>query len=115
MANLSGGYTPPEGTRKYFGSIIVGYYSGDDLMFASRVGTGFDLTTLVERADHRLTRWRGFDVTRPLVFWSEARDNLPASAQFALRRSILINESPFILIEDRHPFLPRNYIAISFV
>jgi bifunctional non-homologous end joining protein LigD len=41
-----GGYTPPEGSRKYFGAIIVGYYDGKDLMFASRVGTGFDFAKL---------------------------------------------------------------------
>ena len=37
-----GGYTDPEGTRAYFGSIIVGYYEGDQLMFAANVGSGFN-------------------------------------------------------------------------
>ncbi len=41
-----GGCTPPEGSRKYFGAILVGYYRGRDLIFASRVGTGFDHATL---------------------------------------------------------------------
>jgi bifunctional non-homologous end joining protein LigD len=41
-----GGYTPPEGTRKYFGSLIMGYYKGHDLIFTSKVGTGFDFATL---------------------------------------------------------------------
>jgi bifunctional non-homologous end joining protein LigD len=36
-----GGYTQPEGTRKYFGSLLVGYYEGRRLLFAGRVGTGF--------------------------------------------------------------------------
>ena len=36
-----GGYTLPEGSRKYFGSLLVGYHSPDGLMFAGRVGTGF--------------------------------------------------------------------------
>jgi bifunctional non-homologous end joining protein LigD len=36
-----GGYTLPEGNRKYFGSLLVGYYGPDGLMFAGRVGTGF--------------------------------------------------------------------------
>jgi bifunctional non-homologous end joining protein LigD len=35
------GYTLPEGSRKYFGSLLVGYQSPDGLMFAGRVGTGF--------------------------------------------------------------------------
>ena len=36
-----GGYTPPEGSRKYFGALLVGYYGPDGLLFAGRVGTGF--------------------------------------------------------------------------
>jgi bifunctional non-homologous end joining protein LigD len=36
-----GGYTLPEGGRKYFGSLLVGYNSPDGLRFAGRVGTGF--------------------------------------------------------------------------
>jgi bifunctional non-homologous end joining protein LigD len=36
-----GGYTPPEGSRRYFGSLQVGYYGPDGLLFAGRVGTGF--------------------------------------------------------------------------
>jgi bifunctional non-homologous end joining protein LigD len=36
-----GGYTPPEGSRKYFGALLVGYYGSDGLLFAGRVGTGF--------------------------------------------------------------------------
>jgi hypothetical protein len=36
-----GGYTLPEGGRKYFGSLLVGYNSPDGLVFAGRVGTGF--------------------------------------------------------------------------
>ena len=36
-----GGYTPPEGSRKYFGALLVGYYGQDGLLFAGRAGTGF--------------------------------------------------------------------------
>jgi bifunctional non-homologous end joining protein LigD len=36
-----GGYTLPEGSRKYFGSLLVGCYGPDGLLFAGRVGTGF--------------------------------------------------------------------------
>jgi bifunctional non-homologous end joining protein LigD len=35
-----GGYTLPEGSRKYFGSLLVGYYKANQLFFAGRVGTG---------------------------------------------------------------------------
>jgi len=36
-----GGYTPPQGSRKYFGAILVGYYENKRLVFAGKVGTGF--------------------------------------------------------------------------
>jgi bifunctional non-homologous end joining protein LigD len=41
-----GGYTPPQGARKYFGAILVGYFDGDDLVFAGKVGTGFTAKSL---------------------------------------------------------------------
>jgi bifunctional non-homologous end joining protein LigD len=37
-----GGYTEPRGSRSYFGALAVGYYEGKKLMFAAKVGTGFD-------------------------------------------------------------------------
>jgi bifunctional non-homologous end joining protein LigD len=36
-----GGYTEPEGSRKYFGALLVGFFEGKNLKFAGRVGTGF--------------------------------------------------------------------------
>jgi len=36
-----GGYTPPQGSRKHFGAILVGYYENKRLVFAGKVGTGF--------------------------------------------------------------------------
>ena len=36
-----GGYTEPEGSRKHFGALLVGFYEGTNLKFAGRVGTGF--------------------------------------------------------------------------
>jgi bifunctional non-homologous end joining protein LigD len=41
-----GGYTPPQGARKYFGAILVGYYKDKKLMFAGKVGTGFTTKSL---------------------------------------------------------------------
>jgi len=46
-----GGYTPPQGARKYFGAILVGYYKDGDLVFAGKVGTGF--TTKLLAALHK--------------------------------------------------------------
>jgi bifunctional non-homologous end joining protein LigD len=41
-----GGYTQPKGSREYFGALLVGYYEGAHLLFASKVGTGFDHDSL---------------------------------------------------------------------
>src|SRR5213595_1523050 len=41
-----GGYTPPQGSRKYFGAILVGYYENKILTFAGKVGTGFTVKSL---------------------------------------------------------------------
>ncbi len=41
-----GGYTKPKGGRTHFGALLVGYYDGGRLLFAAKVGTGFDLRQL---------------------------------------------------------------------
>jgi bifunctional non-homologous end joining protein LigD len=41
-----GGYTPPQGARKHFGAILVGYHKDRDLVFAGKVGTGFTTKSL---------------------------------------------------------------------
>ena len=41
-----GGYTAPRGTREDFGALLVGYYDGDVLCYAGKVGTGFDVHEL---------------------------------------------------------------------
>jgi bifunctional non-homologous end joining protein LigD len=41
-----GGYTPPQGARKHFGAVLVGYYKDRDLVFAGKVGTGFTTKSL---------------------------------------------------------------------
>jgi len=41
-----GGFTPPGGSRKYFGALLVGYYEGKRLLFAGKVGTGFNARLL---------------------------------------------------------------------
>jgi bifunctional non-homologous end joining protein LigD len=52
-----GGYTDPEGSRPYFGSVIVGYYEGERLIFAAKVGTGFN-TKLLKSLYDRFQRIR---------------------------------------------------------
>jgi bifunctional non-homologous end joining protein LigD len=43
-----GGFTDPQGGRVGLGALLVGYYDGDDLVFAGKVGTGFDTTLLLD-------------------------------------------------------------------
>jgi bifunctional non-homologous end joining protein LigD len=41
-----GGYTEPKGSRIELGALLVGFYDGDRLLYAGKVGTGFDRATL---------------------------------------------------------------------
>ena len=45
-----GGFTPPEGSRKHFGALLLGLYDGDDLIFVGRAGGGFDDRGLAQAA-----------------------------------------------------------------
>jgi DNA ligase D-like protein (predicted ligase) len=46
-----GGFTPPQGARKRFGALLVGYYEDGELRYAGKVGTGFSERTLAELGD----------------------------------------------------------------
>jgi bifunctional non-homologous end joining protein LigD len=37
-----GGFTAPEGSRKYFGALLLGLYKDGDLIYVGRTGGGFD-------------------------------------------------------------------------
>jgi bifunctional non-homologous end joining protein LigD len=43
-----GGFTDPLGARVGFGALLVGFYAGDDFVFAGMVGTGFDSKLVLE-------------------------------------------------------------------
>jgi DNA ligase D-like protein (predicted ligase) len=43
-----GGYTDPAGRRTDFGALLVGYYEGDRLRYAGKVGTGYSAERLTE-------------------------------------------------------------------
>ena len=43
-----GGFTDPQGARVGLGALLVGYFEGDDFVFAGKVGTGFDTKLLLE-------------------------------------------------------------------
>ena len=43
-----GGFTDPQGARVGLGALLVGCYQGDDLVFAGKIGTGFDTRLLLD-------------------------------------------------------------------
>ena len=43
-----GGFTDPQGARVGLGALLVGYFEGDDLVFAGKIGTGFDTKLLLD-------------------------------------------------------------------
>ena len=43
-----GGFTDPQGRRVGLGALLVGYYDGDDFVFAGKIGTGFDTKLLLD-------------------------------------------------------------------
>jgi bifunctional non-homologous end joining protein LigD len=46
-----GGYTAPRGSRTDLGALLLGYYDGERLRYAGKVGTGFTRATLRELAE----------------------------------------------------------------
>ena len=50
-----GGFTDPKGSRRGFGALLIGYYRGDELVYAGKVGTGFD-DELLDRLTRTLNR-----------------------------------------------------------
>lgn len=41
-----GGFTPPKNSREYFGALLVGYYRDGKLIYAGKVGSGFNRALL---------------------------------------------------------------------
>jgi bifunctional non-homologous end joining protein LigD len=73
-----GGFTDPQGKRVGLGALLVGYYEGENFVFAGKVGTGLDTRGLVDlrarldtlaRADSPFTR--ATDLPRVRVHWVE--------------------------------------------
>jgi bifunctional non-homologous end joining protein LigD len=46
-----GGFTPPQGSRRRFGALLVGYHEDGELRFAGKVGTGFSAAVLEQLGD----------------------------------------------------------------
>ena len=45
---LIGGFTEPQGSRDYFGALVLGFFEDGKLVWAGNVGTGFDQKKLAE-------------------------------------------------------------------
>jgi bifunctional non-homologous end joining protein LigD len=43
-----GGFTDPQGARVGLGALLVGYFAGEDFVFAGKLGTGFDTKLLLD-------------------------------------------------------------------
>ena len=56
-----GGFTDPQGARVGLGALLVGYYDGEDLVFAGKIGTGFDTKLLLDLR----RRLDALEITRP--------------------------------------------------
>jgi len=59
-----GGFTAPRGSRVELGALLLGYFDGDRLRYAGKVGTGFDRDTLHELGGRLRSLERG---TPPFV------------------------------------------------
>jgi bifunctional non-homologous end joining protein LigD len=53
-----GGWTAPRGRRQRLGALLVGYWAGDSLRYAGKVGTGFDAAALEQLGDELERRER---------------------------------------------------------
>jgi bifunctional non-homologous end joining protein LigD len=45
---IVGGFTDPQGTRVGLGALLVGHHEGGELVYAGKVGTGFDTRMLLD-------------------------------------------------------------------
>lgn len=69
-----GGYSDPEGSRKGFGALLLGYYEDDRLCYAGKVGTGFsdrlleDLRTRMNELERKTSPFDD-DVTERNAHW----------------------------------------------
>jgi bifunctional non-homologous end joining protein LigD len=56
-----GGFTNPRGRRVGLGALLVGYFEGDDFVFAGKIGTGFDTKLLLDLRE----RLSALELTEP--------------------------------------------------
>jgi bifunctional non-homologous end joining protein LigD len=75
------GYTDPEGSRIGFGALLVGFYRRGKLVYAGKVGTGFDTETL-QRLSKKLAQLE----TRACAF---ASDELPRRGMHCVKPKLV--------------------------
>ena len=80
-----GGFTEPEGSRRYFGALLLGAYEGGKLRYVGKVGTGFSEDTLA-------SLYRKF---RPLVQWKPVFVNPPRERGVTYLRPKLVAQISF--------------------
>lgn len=99
-----GGFTEPTGSRKGFGALLLGYYEGERLVYAGRVGSGFG-DKLIDEVHARLKSLEATESpfsSKPKIaspHWVEPR--LVAQVAFAEWTSDgLLRQSSFLGLRD---------------
>jgi bifunctional non-homologous end joining protein LigD len=99
-----GGFTEPQGSRDSFGALLLGYWEGDTLVYAGKVGTGFTRAVLhdlykslsgLERPSspfaagvvERGARWVQPELVAEVVFSNWTRDGRLRHPSFVRLRS----------------------------
>jgi bifunctional non-homologous end joining protein LigD len=67
------GFTDPEGQREGFGSLLLGYWDKNDLIYCGRVGTGFDSKTLKSIMGKLKKRIIPKSIFKSSLSWKERR------------------------------------------
>jgi bifunctional non-homologous end joining protein LigD len=81
-----GGFTDPEHSRQSFGALLLGYYRGDQLVYAGKVGSGFDehiLERLGERLDALEQKQSPFTAGQPPRHAHWVRPEVVAEVRFS--------------------------------
>jgi bifunctional non-homologous end joining protein LigD len=74
-----GGFTEPQGARLAFGALLVGYYEGEALKYAGKVGTGYSSATLRQMGpilaglERKTSPFAANGLPRGRVHWVEPR------------------------------------------
>ncbi len=98
-----GGFTEPSGQRAGFGALLVGYYDGDDFVYAGRLGTGFSNKLL----DEMYAQMKAIEIDAPPF---TAGSDIPRKAAHWVRPEIIVEAVFMEWTSDgkmRHPRFVR--------